>query len=73
MGGLAGAAPRQIPRCEEILLTGEQIPARRALEMGLISKVVSRALEGEALRYARNINEAGPLAVQAIDHRNATG
>jgi enoyl-CoA hydratase len=47
--------------------SSEQIPARRALEMGLISKVVSRGeLEAEALRYARIINEAGPLAVQAV-------
>ena len=61
--------PRQIPYCHamEILLTGEQIPAARALQMGLISKVVPRAeLEAEALRYARIISEAGPLAVQAI-------
>jgi enoyl-CoA hydratase len=69
MGGSSVRLPRQIPYCHamEILLTGEQIPARRALEMGLISKVVSRGeLEGEALRYARIINEAGPLAVQAV-------
>jgi enoyl-CoA hydratase len=69
MGGSTVRLPRQIPYCHamEILLTGEQIPARRAYEMGLISKVVSRAeLEGEALRYARIITEAGPLAVQAI-------
>ena len=69
MGGSSVRLPRQIPYCHamEILLTGEQIPARRALEMGLISKVVSRGeLEAEALRYARIINEAGPLAVQAV-------
>ena len=69
MGGSSVRLPRQIPYCHamEILLTGEQIPARRAYEMGLISKVVSRAeLEGEALRYARILNEVGPLAVRAI-------
>ena len=69
MGGSTVRLPRQIPYCHamEILLTGEQIPAERALQMGLISKVVPRAkLEEEALRYARIINEAGPLAVQAI-------
>ena len=51
----------------EILLIGEQIPAERAVQMGLLNKVVPRAqLEAEVLRYARIINEAGPLAVQAI-------
>jgi len=30
----------------EILLIGEQIPARRALEMGLVSKVVPRTAGG---------------------------
>jgi enoyl-CoA hydratase len=69
MGGSSVRLPRQIPYCHamEILLTGEQIPAARALQMGLISKVVSRAeLEAEALRYARILTEVGPLAVQAI-------
>jgi enoyl-CoA hydratase/carnithine racemase len=51
----------------EILLTGEQIPAARAVQMGLVNKVVPRAeLEAEALRYARILTEVGPLAVQAI-------
>jgi enoyl-CoA hydratase len=69
MGGSTVRLPRQIPYCHamEILLTGEQIPAERALQMGLISKIVPRAqLEAEALRYAHIIEEAGPLAVQAV-------
>jgi enoyl-CoA hydratase/carnithine racemase len=69
MGGSTVRLPRQIPYCHamEILLTGEQIPADRALQMGLISKIVPRArLADEALRYAHIIEEAGPLAVQAV-------
>ncbi len=35
--------------------------------MGLINKVVAPdQVMGEALRYARIMNEAGPLAVQAV-------
>jgi enoyl-CoA hydratase len=69
MGGSTVRLPRQIPYCHamEILLTGEQIPAERALQMGLINKVVPRAqLMDEARRYARILDEAGPLAVQAV-------
>jgi enoyl-CoA hydratase len=69
MGGSTVRLPRQIPYCHamEILLTGEQISAERAVLMGLVNKVVPRAgLMDEALRYARILNEAGPLAVQAI-------
>ncbi len=51
----------------EILLTGEQLSAERALQMGLINKVVSRdELMPAALRYARILCENGPLAVQAV-------
>jgi enoyl-CoA hydratase len=69
MGGSTVRLPRQISYCNamEILLTGEQIPAARALEMGLVNKVVPRAqLMDEAMRYARIIDENGPLAVQAV-------
>src|SRR5215831_4390030 len=69
MGGSTVRLPRQIPYCHamEILLTGEQIPAERAVLMGLINKVVPRAqLMDEAMRYANILKEAGPLAVQAI-------
>jgi enoyl-CoA hydratase len=51
----------------ELLLTGEDIPAQRAYELGLINYVVP---DGEALRKAREIADRivqnGPLAVQAI-------
>jgi enoyl-CoA hydratase len=69
MGGSTVRLPRQIAYCNamEILLTGEQLSAERALQMGLINKVVPRAeLMPEALRYANILCENGPLAVQAV-------
>lgn len=69
MGGSTVRLPRQIPYCRamEILLTGEQFSAHQALAMGLINQVVQPSqVMPEALRYARIINDAGPLAVQAV-------
>jgi len=69
MGGSTVRLPRQISYCNamEILLTGEQLSAERALQMGLINKVVApEQVLPEARRYARIMNEAGPLAVQAV-------
>jgi enoyl-CoA hydratase len=51
----------------EILLTGRHVPAREALSLGLINRVVP---DGEALaaakQIAQQIAENGPIAVQAI-------
>ena len=51
----------------EMLLCGEDLPAQRALELGLINHVLP---DGQALARAREIGrriaENGPLAVQAI-------
>jgi enoyl-CoA hydratase len=69
MGGSTVRLPRQISYCNamEILLTGEQLSAERALQMGLINKVVPpRQVMAEAHRYADIINSNGPLAVQAV-------
>lgn len=69
MGGSTVRLPRQISYCNamEILLMGEQISAERALQMGLINKVVSPdQVMPEALRFASILKEAGPLAVQAV-------
>ncbi len=69
MGGSTVRLPRQISYCNamEILLTGEQLSAERALQMGLINKVVTPAqVMPEAMRYAHVLNDAGPLAVQAV-------
>ena len=69
MGGSTVRLPRQISYCNamEILLTGEQLSAERALQMGLINKVVQpNQVMPEAQRYADIINSNGPLAVQAV-------
>jgi enoyl-CoA hydratase len=76
MGGSTVRLPRQIPYCHamEILLTGEQLSAEHALRIGLINKVVApSAVMDEARRYARIIDEAGPLAVQAVKRSVLTG
>ena len=69
MGGSTVRLPRQISYCNamEILLTGEQLSAERALQMGLINKVVApEQVMPEAVRYADILRANGPLAVQAV-------
>jgi enoyl-CoA hydratase len=69
MAGSAVRLRRQISYAvaAEMLLTGEDIPARRAYELGLINHVVP---DGQALSRAREIASRiarnGPLAVKAI-------
>ena len=69
MAGSAVRLRRQIGYAvaAEMLLTGEDLPARRALELGLINHVVP---DGQALAKAREIADRiarnGPLAVKAI-------
>lgn len=58
---------RQIPYCRamEILLTGEQITAQEAKEIGLINRVVPKGqLMEEVERIADIICQNGPIAVQ---------
>src|SRR5438552_8740529 len=68
IGGSTVRLRRQIPYtlAAEILLTGDFVPARRALEMGLIGRIVP---DGEALTEARKVADViaanGPLSVQA--------
>ena len=69
MAGSAVRLRRQIPYAiaAEMLLVGEDLPARRAYELGLINHVVP---DGQALAKAQEIAdriaENGPLAVKAI-------
>ena len=69
IGGSTVRLRRQIAytHAAEILLTGGLVPAQRALEMGLIGRVVS---DGQALAEAKKVAEAiaenGPLSVMAI-------
>jgi enoyl-CoA hydratase/carnithine racemase len=49
----------------EMLLTGERIDARRALEVGLVSRVVEpAALLPAAMQIADRIGQNGPLAIR---------
>ena len=53
----------------DAILTGEPIDARRAFDLGLVSRLVEPgAAQGEALRVARQIVAAAPLAVRASRH-----
>jgi len=72
-GILAGAGGafrlvQQLPRkfAMEMLLTGDPIPASRALELGLVNMVVPREdLRDAALTLAERITVNAPLSVQA--------
>jgi enoyl-CoA hydratase len=69
MAGSAVRLRRQIPYAiaAEMLLAGEDLPARRAYELGLVNHVVP---DGHALAKAKEIAERiaanGPLAVKGI-------
>jgi crotonobetainyl-CoA hydratase len=60
--------PAQIPKkiAMEMILTGEPVPARRALELGLVNRVVPQAeVVASALELADKITVNAPLSVQA--------
>ena len=75
MAGSAVRLRRQIPYAvaAEMLLAGEDLPAKRAYELGLVNHVVP---DGQALAKAREIADRissnGPLAVTGILRRSAT-
>lgn len=67
-GGTTARLPRQIafPAAMEFLLTAEQFPAERALQLGLLNEIVpSERLMATAADWARRILANAPLAVQA--------
>ncbi len=69
LGGSTVRLPRQIARAAamEMLLTGDLIDAARALELGLVNRVVpQKDVVPVARHYAHTISENGPVAVQAI-------
>jgi crotonobetainyl-CoA hydratase len=60
--------PDQVPRklAMELILTGEPVPAARALEMGLVNRVVpAEEVLPAALELAERIGRNAPLAVRA--------
>ncbi|HYC57881.1 MAG TPA: enoyl-CoA hydratase-related protein [Candidatus Binatia bacterium] len=67
-GHAAVMLPRQIPwvHAQEIMLTARPIPARRALELGLLNRVVEPAmLMAAAFELADAVAANAPLAVAA--------
>ena len=66
-GGTHVRLPRQIPWAVamELLLTGENLDAKRAYEIGLINKIVPKEdLMDAAMKMADNICRNSPLAVR---------
>ena len=66
-GGTTVRLPRQVPypAAMEFLLCADQIPAQRALEMGVLNEVCRPAdLMERALEYAHRITANGPFAVR---------
>ena len=60
---------RQIPfrQAMAMMLTGQRIDARRALELGLVNEVVPRAgLDDAVARWTRQILACAPLSLRAI-------
>jgi enoyl-CoA hydratase/carnithine racemase len=69
-------APRFLsyPQAMELLLTGESIPAQRALEIGLVNRVVpADVLMDEARGIAAKIAAHPPLALQGIKEAAVRG
>lgn len=67
-GGTTARLPRQVPYAAamEFLLLAEPVPAARALELGLLNRVVAPGdLMTAAMDYASRILANGPLAVRA--------
>ena len=68
-GGSLVRLARQIPyvHAMQILLTGDAMPAERALEVGFVNEIVPREkLLDRAFELAARIAENGPLAVRKI-------
>lgn len=68
-GGSLVRLARQLPyvRAMEILLTGRQITAQEALEVGVVNRVVAQeSLMEVAEEYATRLCRNGPVAVQTI-------
>lgn len=66
-GGATQRLPRVVPQCfaMELLLTGEPVPAERALRMGLVNDVVPTGTATEkALELASVIASRAPIAVR---------
>ena len=65
IAGLAARIPHKVAM--ELMLLGEEIPARRMYEVGLVNKLTPRGgqLEG-ALAYARTLADNAPLVIELL-------
>ena len=75
-GGTTVRLPRQVrfPAAMELLLCADQVPARRAYEMGLLNEVCAPGqVMDRALDYARRITANGPFAVRKTKESVLTG
>ena len=71
MSGSTIRLRRQIPYClaAEMLLCGEHVSAQRALEFGLVNRIVPAGATMDVAReFAAKICANGPLAVKAVIH-----
>ncbi len=67
-GGTTARLPRQLPYAAamEFLLLADEVPASRALQLGLLNEVVApEEVLPTAMNWARRILANGPLAVRA--------
>lgn len=65
-GGVLARLPRQVTpqQARELLFCGKLLPAREALELGIVNKVVADGeLLAEALKYANLVAQKSPLGV----------
>jgi len=68
-GGLIASAVARLPHkiAMEFMLLGQDLPARRAYEVGMVNRVVANGTQREAaLEYARILVRSAPLVVETL-------
>ena len=68
-GGLIASAVARIPHkiAMEFMLLGEDFPAERAKDTGMINKIVNQGEElQEAIKWANILSESAPLVVETL-------
>lgn len=68
-GGLIASAVARIPHkiAMEFMLLGEDFPAERAKDAGMINKIVNQGEElQEAIKWANILSESAPLVVETL-------
>jgi len=68
-GGLIASAVARIPHkiAMEFMLLGQDLPAERAYEVGMVNRVVAQGEElGAAMDYAKILRHSAPLVVETL-------